>query len=693
MSKAAAMHPSWQDARAASAPRRPDLGARLRRIGHVLGGTRRRLDADLAAALAQGETLRALDDAALDAALATLRDSVRLGRARADAAARPRALALLAEAARRSLHWRPYPRQLLAALAMHDDLLVVMPSGAGKTLAVALAAIQHAWRGRPCHVATANEYLARRDAELMRPLYQRCGLAVAAAQNMQPEQAMATYRADVVYAAGKQLLADFLRDQIVLGGVDDPLRLRLRGLTDAGGRQPVMRGLHAVIVDDAETVLFDDATTPVMISAPSDNPMLIEAVRGAHALVGHLCAGRDYRLLERRHDIEFTAEGEAALERHGELLPPLWRASERRDDLVRQAIVVRDLLQPRRHYIIQQGRLTLTDDYLGRLLARPAWTQGLHQAIEIKEGLTPTPPSRVLARMSAGSFFRRYRHFGGVGAGLWGVRDEAWRSFGRLTLRVAADTPAPAAKRCPSSIHANQMDKRAALVETLLTLHRRGQPALVSLRRITDAEAIARELAGHAVKCQLFTTRPDAGQAEALQGLAQPGQITLSLNLDACGADLPSILAGETGASAPPTSPQDVVSSAGAQLELAAGPGLRVLQFEAMELARQDRRFLDLAGRCGQPGVARQYLALDDDMFRHHLPAWCRALLARTARNTPGYLPRVARWMLRYAQHRAEKQARRQRQMQPRREALINQQLAFAGDRDMDVGAQQFGKP
>jgi preprotein translocase subunit SecA len=321
-------------------------------------------------------------------------------------------------------------------------------------------------------------------------------------------------------------------------------------------------------------------------------------------------------------------------------LPPLWRTPERRDDLLRQAIVVRDLLQPQRHYVVQQGRLTITDDYLGRLLARPAWTHGLHQAIEIKEGLEPTPPSRVLARMSVAQFFQRYHQLGGIGVALHAVRDEAWRTLGRLSLRLRlaarpGEAPADSTQLCPPAI-----------------------------------------LPDHAGKLVAFS--------RAL--------ISLTLNQDACGIDLPKLLASDTAAVETLSGLEDGVAEIDAALELSEYPGMRILQFEVQELARQDQRILHLVGRRGQPGVARQYLALDDDLFRYYLPGWCRTLLHQAARRTPGFLPRFTVWMQRFAQYRAENQARRQRRIQPRREALLNQQLAFAGDRDMDVGAQQFGK-
>jgi preprotein translocase subunit SecA len=245
---------------------------------------------------------------------------------------------------------------------------------------------------------------------------------------------------------------------------------------------------------------------------------------------------------------------------------------------------------------------------------------------------------------------------------------------------------------CPPAILPDHAGKLVAFSRALIGLHRRGLPTLVSLRRISDAEAIARLLAEHRVKCQYFNTRQSAGVADMLQSLAQPGQISLTLNLDACGIDLPKLPASVTAAGEMPSGLETGVAEIDAVLELSDHLGMRILQFEAQELTRQDQRILYLAGRGGQTGVARQYLALDDDLFRYYLPGWCRLLVRLTARRTPGFLPRFTAWMQRFAQYRAENQARRQRRIQPRREALLNQQLAFAGDRDMDVGAQQFGK-
>lgn len=664
--------------RAASA--RLGLGDWLRRVRQRLGGLRRALEVELGHVVSQVHALRSLDDAALDQALANMRSQVRLGRLDASKAScsqltlmRAEAMALLALAAERSLHWSPRSPQLLAALALHDGLLVELGAGEGKTLAVALAAIMNAWRGRTCHVATANDYLAHRDVELMRPLYRRCGLEVSAlAQGTPPEGLAEAYRADVVYAVGKQFLVDFLRDQLMLGGADDPMRMRLRRLSpDARGMKTVMRGLDCLLVDDAETVLLDEAITPVVISVPAENTLLIEAVRGARGMVEQLCVERDYRFLEQQRDVEFTAEGEARLEQFSVLLPPLWRVAARRDDLVRQAIMVRDRLAPQRHYLVQQGRVIIIDDYIGRLLARPAWTQGLHQALELKEGLEPTPPSRVLARMGFAPFFQRYRKLAGIGSGLHAERGELWHDLKLKCVRLPVSA-APALRALPPAIWPDQPSKRAALVAHAMRLHQRGTPVLINLRRLSDAQEIARQLGELGVACRLFSLNQPDGLSETLSQIDQPGQVTLSLNTDLCGADVPSPLQSDA----------EMVDE---------DASLHILQFETQELARQDRRILGFGGRRGQAAVVCQYLALDEGLLRFHLPAWCSALLVMTHRHAPGALNIMTFRLYQFAQHRAKIQARRMRQSQPRRAAQLNQQLAFAGEQDMDVGIKQFG--
>ena len=290
-------------------------------LAHRSGQLSRRLHAQAAQAMAAAERARGWDDARLDAELLHLRQALRLGREPAAAAgATPpatavQALAAVAEVAARTVGRRPYQVQLLAALAMHDGLVVQMKAGEGKTLAVALAAVLQGWQGRPCHVVTANEYLAQRDADQMAPLFARCGLrATAVVHGMPPEALRNAYGAELVYATSKQLLADHLCDQIVLGGATDATRRRIHELRPGGAGLVRTRGLHAALVDEADSVMIDEANTPLIISAPQPNPLLVSAVLAARDIADGLQDGLHYRIDARLREVHLTDAGRAHLE-------------------------------------------------------------------------------------------------------------------------------------------------------------------------------------------------------------------------------------------------------------------------------------------------------------------------------------------------------------------------------------------
>jgi preprotein translocase subunit SecA len=226
---------------------------------------------------------------------------------------RVRAMAAVSIVAERTLNRLPYEVQILAALAMHEGCVVQMAAGEGKTLAVAVAAVLHGWRGLPCHVVTSNDYLAARDVELMQPLFTRCGVTVKAVVHDTPPEALAAhYAADVVYGTSKQFLADYLKDSIALKGAMDPSRRRIHHI--GRGEATRMRGLYAAIVDEADNVLIDEAVTPLIISAPQPNPMLTEAVQAAHRLSADMFEGDDYIVSHEFRDVIFTKVGQEKLQ-------------------------------------------------------------------------------------------------------------------------------------------------------------------------------------------------------------------------------------------------------------------------------------------------------------------------------------------------------------------------------------------
>jgi preprotein translocase subunit SecA len=648
-----------QDGADWNAPRvaAPAPGARWsdwgRRARHASGRIGRDLREDARAADQLRILMRDWDEVRLDNCLVDSRAVLRLGgrdRARLRRA-RIEGLACTALAAERVLGQAPYPVQLLAAVAMHEGLLVQMSAGEGKTLAVALAGILHGWRGLPCHVVTANEYLAQRDAAVMEPLYLRCGVTVTSAvHGMDIEALRRAYAGDVVYATSKQLLADHLFDRIMLEGATDAVRRRVRGLSGEGAAIR-SRGLHTAIVDEADSVLIDEANTPLIISAAQPNPLLVSAVLVAREIADGLEAGRDYRVDLRFREIDLTERGRSLLESLVERLPPVWHAPERRDDLICQALSARELYRRDRDYIVEGGKIEILDENTGRVLAGRSWSFGLHQAIEAREGLEITHPSRTLARMSFQEFFRHYHRLCGASGTLQGVRGELWRTYGLLTFRVPERLPSRLLVHTPAH-HADAASKWQALIERILLLNRQGLPVLVGTRRLSDTETLQSRLRACGLDCTVLNAKQHEHEARIIAEAGQPGRITVATNMAGRGADIPI----------------------GPQVALAGG--LQVLMLEPHESVRVDWQLFGRAGRQGQPGSAQAFVALDDDLLRRHLPFWAAPLRYVLGRQSlaRGLLIGV---LIGWAQRAAQARAFRGRRRLQERERELRRQLSF----------------
>jgi len=635
----------------ATGARWSDWGSRAQ---HLLGVHRRRLHAEAAQADRLREQWRAIDDAALRARLQACRVSLRLGVVEPArlGPVRVQALACVALAAQRVTGQSPYSVQMLAALAMHEGLLVQMAAGEGKTLAVALAGVLHGWRGLPCHVVTANDYLAQRDAELMGPLYRYCGVSVSAVvHGLAPQAMRQAYGCDVVYATSKQLLADHLFDQIALEGATDAVRRRLRSLrADAAGVRS--RGLYAAIVDEADSILIDEANTPLIISAPQPNPLLLSAVHAAREVADELQAERDFRVDIQFRDIDFTDAGRARIEALTHRLPAVWHAPERRDDLIRQALSARELYLRDRHYIVQDGKIEILDENTGRVMPGRSWSYGLHQAIEAREGVEITHPSRTMARMSFQEFFRHYHRLGGASGTLQAVRGELWWTYGLLTLVVP--TRLPSRLTVPPLRHfADASAKWQALIQQVQVLHDQGHPVLVGTRRLSDSERLQARLAERGLDCAVLNAKQLEHEAQIVAEAGRPGRITVATNMAGRGTDI-HIAA-----------------------QVAAQGGLHVLMLEPHESVRVDWQLFGRAGRQGQPGHAQAFVALDDDLLRRHLPFWLvplRALLARGSAARAHLIGPLVAW----SQRRAQARAFQQRRYLQQRERELKKQLSFS---------------
>jgi preprotein translocase subunit SecA len=649
--------PAWFAPRDPARPR-GSLARRLQRLArHLLRRDRTRMAQEVRTAQETFPALADLDEETFRAHVARVRRVYRLERARRTPG-QPEltaALATVAAATRRTLGMTPSLPQFEAALAMADGYTVQLAPGEGKTLAVAMAAVLQAWDGRPCHVVTANEYLAARDVELMRPLYALCGCSAAAVTQELPREAVApAYACDIVYATASQLLADFLRDQLLLRGAQTPVQRRIWRLNGGGvGMQPVMRGLYAAIIDEADGVLIDEATTPLIIASPQSNPLMVRATHTARELVDAMARDEHYTVHIAPHqDVRLTPMGEDWLDTVAHRLPEFWQQPDRRENLMCMALLARHVFQRDRHYVVQEGRVVIVDENTGRLMPDRSWSHGIHQAIEAREDLELTDPSQTAARMTFQDFFRRYHVLSGASGTLQGIGHELWSTYGLLTLRLAPRVPSRL-RTGERHVHRTRDEKLVAIVAEACRLHAEGRPVLVGTRRILDSEDIAERLRAAGVPCEVLNAKKHAEEAQIVARAGGPHCVTVATNMAGRGTDI--LLAPG-------------VADAG---------GLQVLSFEVHESARVDWQLFGRAGRQGAPGRAQAFVGLGDELFERHLPTLLLPLLWLAA-SMPAARRRLIPALVGSAQWLAQRRSWAARRSLAQREEQVMQQLSFS---------------
>ncbi len=672
---AQARSPGWLQAdRPVLAPPRPLPTGFDALVDDLVGAVRRqpwqvrrlrRLAQDCAARMAG---LRGLSDAELQSQLQTHRDAFRRDMTCGHGALLA-ALAAVGEAAGRALGLWPYPVQLMGALALHQGWLAEMATGEGKTLTVAMAAVLAGWSGRPCHLVTANDYLAARDALEMDPLYRRCGVSVVAVTGeLAPTERAVRYACDVVYVTAKELLADFLRDRQAASAGGDVGRAMLRRWLwrdAAGDAAPVdvaavdlllVRGLHTALIDEADSVLIDEAVTPLILSAPRPDPELSQAVLWAAEVADRLVVEADYSLNRSRGMVTLAPATLTLAMQSSHRLPRLWQAQARREELLRQALVARHFLLRDQHYVVQEGKIVLLDEGTGRLTPNRTLTAGLHQAVEAHEGLAISDPSRSLGQMSFQAFFRHFRRLAGTTGTAHEARAEFWSIYGLGVLAVPTHRPRIRSAARPL-VFATEAEKTQALLAEIMRLHGQGLPVLVGVRSVNSSDRLAEQLRARALPFRLLNAVRLGDEAEIVAQAGQAGCITVATNMAGRGTD--------------------IVLGAG----VAAMGGLQVIVAECNESVRIDRQLAGRCGRQGDPGRVRSFLSTQDPMLRRHLPGpWCAAI-DRLASHAPGRVGVLVSWLgllaVRVAQRRAEAQARQRRRAVLESDEWMDRALPF----------------
>lgn len=569
-------------------------------------------------------------------------------------ASKLQALRLIAQVACKHMGQRASFPQLLAAVTMTEGYLIQLAPGEGKTLAVAMAAVLQAWSGKPLHIVTANDYLAARDAELMQPLFAACGVSVASITSDTPPHELANcYRQGVVYATAKQLLADFLRDDLLLNGARDPLRRRLWQLhNQQAERQPVMRGLYAVIIDEADGILIDEATTPLIIASPEkDKANMLQAIRLARDLVDAMKLDEDYTLYTKGGgSVHFTEDGKHKIEHLAKAFSSYWQVPTRREEIFTLAIMAREVFQLDRHYIIQEGAVVIVDESTGRSMPGRSWSHGIHQSIEARVGVELTPLTKISARMTFQEFFRHYHHLSGASGTLHGLDLELWQTFGLLILRVPPRAPSQL-KILPKRCFVTRQSKLDGFMDRIVALHKRNLPVLVGTRRILDSEEIARLLQARGLAHTVLNAKEHEYEAQVIALAGEPGCITVATNMAGRGTDIK-------------ISP-----------EVAATGGLQVLMFEAHESPRIDWQLFGRSGRQGAQGSAQAFVSLQEELITKYTPAWFKPLAGLVPDQRTRVKIAFTQWL---AQKAASSLARRQRSNLAFVQKQLREQLGFS---------------
>jgi preprotein translocase subunit SecA len=571
---------------------------------------------------------------------------------RADLVAR--SFALVGEAIWRKLEVRPYPVQLLGALALLNGMFVEMETGEGKTLTGAVAAATAALAGRPVHVITVNDYLASRDAEELRPVYETLGLTVGVVQHDQDAAARrVAYSCDVTYAVNKEIAFDYLRDGLALGSCRTYAQRMMGRL--GGGEAPslLLRGLCFAIVDEADSVLIDEARTPLIISGMDSDPGEGSMYVSALELAREFSPGSDFVISSTDRNVQITSDGSVKLRRLTRNLGGLWEARRAREELVSNALSAIHLFKIDQHYVVADGKVQIIDEFTGRVADGRSWQHGLHQLIEVKEQCEITHRQQTRASITYQRFFRRYLHLCGMSGTLSEVAGELRAVYARPLARIPTNRPSLRASR-GIRVFPTAKQKWAAVVASIAQHQNLQRPVLIGTRSIAISELLSAMLAGEGIEHVVLNAHHDREEAAIIAQAGEGRRVTVATNMAGRGTDI-RLSAG-------------VVSRG----------GLHVILTEFHEAARIDRQLIGRGGRQGDPGTYEIIASLEDELiavFGRRLKQFVDRTVPDQGAPLPGPIARLVRW---YAQNAAGRLHYRIRRETLRLQDQRDTALAFA---------------
>ena len=559
----------------------------------------------------------------------------------------PEAYALVREASRRTVKMRHFDVQILGGIALFHRSIVEMQTGEGKTLVATLPLYLFGLLGRGCHLATVNDYLARRDAEWMRPIYEALGLTVGVVETkmVRPDRQKA-YAADITYGTAKEFGFDFLRDRLLLRQVAEgqtDLVGGMMGHAGGSGAHPLQREPYFVLVDEADSILIDEARTPLIIGTLQEQTEEQRREEASYnwsaAQVPQFIDEEDYEYDHDKKKVELTRDGRQkarnlpkpkSLDEVG--LVTLYKFVER-------ALLVDRDYKLDRQYVVQDKEVIIVDEFTGRLSEGRKWRDGIHEAVSAKEGVLGAKPEDVgggmAARVTIQDFFLRYENLAGMtGTAMVSAR-ELRRIYRCRVLRIPTNAPT-IRQRLPDMVFGTADDKWVAVVEEVCRMHQAGRPILIGTRSIDKSEILSELLRQRNIEHQVLNANHIAEEAEIVGQAGMRGRVTVSTNMAGRGTD---IKLGEG------------VKELG---------GLHVICTEMHDSGRIDRQLSGRCGRQGDPGTYRQYLALDDDLLRAAYGPDKADRYEERGANSPGPFGAYAR-LFRRAQKKVERRHFRDR--------------------------------
>ncbi len=570
-----------------------------------------------------------LDEAALQAKTAEFRQRLAGGETVEDLL--PEAFAAVREASKRVMKMRHFDVQLQGGMSLHNGKISEMRTGEGKTLTATLPVYLNALAGKGVHVVTVNDYLANRDAQWMGRLYGYLGLSVGVnLPNMPREEKQAAYRADITYGTNNEFGFDYLRDNMVYEVADR-----------------VQRGLNYAIVDEVDSILIDEARTPLIISGQAEDhtdlyiamnkvvPLLSRQEGEADPRTGEgVTKPGDFTVDEKTHQVFMTEQGHENAERILFNLGLIPEGATLYDPAnitlmhhLNAALRANHLYHRDQHYVVQDGEIVIVDEFTGRLMTGRRWSEGLHQAVEAKEGVQIQAENQTLASITFQNYFRLY----GKLAGMTGTADteayEFQEIYGLETVVIPPNRPSRRDDQL-DRVYKTSRERYEAAIKDIRECHERGQPVLVGTTSIENSELISDLLTKAKLPHQVLNAKQHAREADIVAQAGRPGMITIATNMAGRGTDIvlggnveKAIEAVEQDGSLDASAKQTQIDRLRVQwtkdheLVKSLG-GLRIIATERHESRRIDNQLRGRSGRQGDPGSSRFYLSLDDPLMR-----------------------------------------------------------------------------